>query len=68
MISETETLQQYRSSLLEVIAEASDQIKKIDMRLSVLASVELEADLVHAERQFSTRQSNSSATRPSGEL
>ena len=49
MTSETETLQQCRSSLIEIIAEASDQIRKIDARLAILASIDLEVDLIQAE-------------------
>jgi thymidylate kinase len=48
-MTETEALKECRSAFLEIIAEASNEIKRIDARLATLASIELEADLIQAE-------------------
>ena len=41
-----------RQELLEVIAQAADEIAAIDRRLPILKSIELENILLRAEEQF----------------
>ncbi len=44
-----DALQKRRNQFLEQIAQAADEIKKIDERLNVLKSIDLENDLLQAE-------------------
>ncbi len=47
-MNETDSLKERRLSLLEQLAGVADEIKSIDLRLSVLKSAELESDLIQA--------------------
>jgi hypothetical protein len=48
-MNEAETLHKRRKLLLEQLATAADEIKRIDKRLEVLKSIQLENKLIEAE-------------------
>jgi hypothetical protein len=48
ILSSCDALQKRRDQFLEQIAQAADEIKRIDLRLEVLKSIQLEDDLIQA--------------------
>lgn len=51
-MTELETLQARKHYLLDRIAHHADEIARINRRLDVLESIELEADLIQAENKL----------------
>jgi hypothetical protein len=51
MLNDLETARARRKQLLELIAQAADEIAAIDRRLPILYSQALEADLLQAEKK-----------------